>query len=174
MKNLSLKDLALFAIVAAMYATLTVLTSSISYEGIQFRISEVLVLLCFFNKKYYLPLVLGCFIANLFSPYGMMDVIFGTLATAIALIGVCRSKNIIVASLFPVIVNALVVGFEIAVMNGQYQFDISVFEFSMFTLFALQVGFGEFVCVTILGVLVFSALRKNVAFMELIEANQNI
>ena len=71
------------AIVAALYATLTLSLSFISYGPIQFRLSEVMTLLPLFNKKYILGLTLGCFLANLLGPYGVPDIIFGTIAIAI-------------------------------------------------------------------------------------------
>ena len=60
--------IAIFGIVTAIYVVITVLLMPYSFYGIQFRISEALVLLCFYKKDYIIPLTLGCAIANLFSP----------------------------------------------------------------------------------------------------------
>ena len=82
----NVKNMTRLALVAAMYAVLTVVIAPLAFGEIQFRFSEVLVLLCFYRKDYALALIVGCFIANLFSPMGLMDIIFGTLATAAAVI----------------------------------------------------------------------------------------
>ena len=103
-------------LIAAIYVVATMLCSSLAYGQVQFRISEVLMLLCYFNKDYIISLSIGCLIVNLFSTLGMVDVVFGTLATVVAavLIYLLRNKvNLVVASLFPVISNAVIVGFEL-------------------------------------------------------------
>lgn len=167
MKKLDIKEITVSAVVATIYVVLTWTTGSLSFGPIQFRIAEALVLLCFFNKKYFIPLVLGCIISNVFSPYGVIDVVLGATATAVALVGIMFSKNIIIASLFPVLSNGLIVGLEITLMEGVFSFPTFLLNFS-------TVALGEFVCVSIAGVLLFTILRKNDKFMELIDANQNI
>ena len=168
MKKINIKQMAIYSIVAALYVALTLTLSFMAFNVIQFRIAEALVLLCFFNKKYSIPMILGCFIANLFSPFGWPDIVFGTLATAIAVIGVMYSKNLIVASIFPVLSNALIVGLELTfVING-------VFTWEVFGLNALFVSIGEIGTVSIVGVVLFKFLSRNEKFLELIDANQNI
>ena len=160
---MKVKAIANNALIAAIYVGVTFLTQSFAYLGIQFRIAEILMLLAFFRKDYSLGLTLGCVIANALSPLGWVDVVFGTLATVLSLIFITHSKNLIVASLFPVIFNGLIVGAEL----------YFVLELP-FWLSMAQVMIGEFTVVTIGGVLVFSQLRKNKYFMQLILANQNI
>ena len=72
------------AIVAAIYAALTIGLSPISYGPVQFRLSEVLILLAFINSDYIVGLTIGCLIANLLGPYGLADIIFGTFATFVS------------------------------------------------------------------------------------------
>ena len=50
------------AIVAALYATLTLSLAFVSYGPIQFRLSEVMTLLPLFSKKYIVGLTIGCFL----------------------------------------------------------------------------------------------------------------
>jgi uncharacterized membrane protein len=133
-----------------------------SYGNIQFRIAEILILLCFFKKDYGIALILGCAIANFFSPLGIIDVIFGTLATAISVLFVMKSKNLMIASLFPVIFNGIIVGLEL----------YYVLSFPLLLSMA-SVAIGEAVVVMVLGNLIFFKLKKNANFLELIEANQN-
>ena len=75
------KKIAANAVVAALYFVLTIALGSLSYQAIQFRIAECLMLLCFFRKDFTWGLTIGCFLANLASPVGWPDWVFGTLAT---------------------------------------------------------------------------------------------
>lgn len=149
------------AVIAAVYVVLTVI-NPLSFPAVQFRISEILILICFYNPVYCVPMILGCLIANLFSPFGMVDVVFGTLATALAVIPMCKMKNIWLASLLPVITNAVIVGIEITVLT----------ETPLWVNIA-SVGLGELVVVTVVGAPLFKyALSKNNVFMNLINAKE--
>lgn len=159
--NNKIKDIVRLAIIAALYAVITVI-NPFSYNAIQFRVSEILVLLCFFRKDYSIALILGCLIANLFSSFMLYDIIFGTFATILACICVMYSKNIYLAIIYPILFNSIIVGFELSLVT-----DVS------FALNALYVGIGEAV-VMIVGVIIFSRLRKNNSFLEMIKANQNL
>lgn len=149
------------AIIASLYIVLTII-NPFSFGNIQFRISEILVLLVFFRKDYIIGLVIGCMIANFMSPMGWVDVIFGTVATTLALCGVMYSKKLYIAAIFPVVLNGLIVGLELYL----------VFKLP-FVLSALQVALGELV-VMIVGVVIFTGLKRDKEFMEMIGANQNI
>lgn len=154
MNKVEIKVIAMNAMIACIYAVMTIVCSGISYGGIQFRISEILVFLAFYNKKYILGLVIGCFLANLPSPLGLADVCFGTLATFIACIGMHRIKNIYLAGLFGAVVNGLIVGLEL-------YFVLSL----PFVVNALYVFFGEFI-VLLMGAYLFKILEGKKMFME--------
>ena len=85
MQKISVKLIAESAIIAALYVVTTWLLAPISYGAIQFRISEVLMLLVVLNPKFSFALILGCFISNTTSSLGWYDMVFGTLATVIAI-----------------------------------------------------------------------------------------
>lgn len=158
---MKVRDIARLAIICALYVGLTYAFSFASYGDIQFRISEILVLLCFYRKDYTISLVLGCFLANLGSPMGMVDVLFGTLATLLSCLCICFLKNLYLCALPPVIFNGVIVGLEL-----HYILDLD-FVPSM-----ISVAIGE-AAVMVLGVIVFTFLRKNRTFMKMIDANQN-
>ncbi len=151
--------------VAAAYVVLTVMLGDLAYMGIQFRISEALMLLCFYRKEYCVALSVGCFISNMFSPMPI-DMLVGTSATVIAavcmyLIGKTDGKahlpKLIAASLVPAAANGVIVGLELK------------FAFGLPLLLSMaQVAAGEVVCVTFLGTAIFSILEKNKSFMKLI------
>lgn len=153
----NVKNIARLAIVAALYAVLTVVISPLSYMAVQFRLTEVLVLLCFYRKDYSVAMILGCFIANLFSPFGLYDIIFGTLATAVAVLPMYYVKNIWIAGLLPVVSNGLIVGFELWLCGEPFWFS------------AATVAVGELAVVEVLGVLLFKLVfERSPHLMKLI------
>lgn len=154
--NKQLKDIVKITIVAALYVVLTYFLAPISFSVVQVRLSEILVLLVFFNKKYSISMIVGCAIANLFSPYGMWDVIFGTLGTVGAVVGLIIAKKLWVGAIFPVISNGLFVGIEIAVLDKL-----------PFVPTALSIMAGEAICMVV-GCVVMYLITKNEAIKKLI------
>ncbi|HPR77140.1 MAG TPA: QueT transporter family protein, partial [Candidatus Limiplasma sp.] len=76
--SVSAKYITLSAIIAALYAAITLLFAPISYGPVQFRISEALTLLPVLFPQAIPGLTLGCLIANLLGSATPWDVIFGT------------------------------------------------------------------------------------------------
>ncbi len=155
---LSTKQLTKQAVVCAVYVALTLLLSFMAYGGIQLRIAEALLLLCFYKRSYTLGLTLGCIIVNLFSPLGAIDVICGGLATLIACILISISPNIYLASVFPALVNGIIVGAE---LWWAYKLP--------FPIAFLQVSAGELISVTVLGVILFKSFEGSNRLMKLIK-----
>ena len=48
----NIRNLARLALIAALYAAMTLAVPGLSFGAIQFRFSEILVLLCFYRKDY--------------------------------------------------------------------------------------------------------------------------
>ena len=99
------------ALIGSAYAALTMILAPLSYGPIQVRLSESLTILPYFTPAAIPGLFIGCLISNLISPYGMLDLICGSLATLIA--AFCTyllRKSRILTPLPPVIINALVIG----------------------------------------------------------------
>ena len=152
MKNDLTKRLTRTAIIAAIYAVITVAIAPLSYMGVQFRISEILVLLAVFDPLYIGGLTLGCLIANLLGPNGPMDVLFGTLATFISVCAIYLSGRLIknykikllIASIWPTIFNGLIIGWMLNKLYG-LPLILSIGE----------VALGELVVITFIGVPLF-------------------
>ena len=83
-------NIALAGLIGALYAALTIMLAPISYGALQFRVSEALCVLPFFFPGSVAGLTIGCAIANLLSSAGLTDVVFGSLATFIAALVICR------------------------------------------------------------------------------------
>ena len=165
MENFSSRRITRIGVTAAIYVAITLIGAPFAYGSVQFRISEALMLLCFYNKDHIAALSIGCLLANIFSTVGMIDTIVGTAATVIAgvLIYLFRKEGstvrLIICSLFPVILNAVFVGAELTALSKT---PVS------FWVMAADIALGEFVCVSIVGVFLFKALEHNKEFMRVI------
>ena len=150
------------SLIAAVYASLTFLGSifGLSYGPIQLRISEVLTILPLFTPAAIPGLTIGCFIANIGS-FNLLDMIFGTLATLIAAILTYLLKNIkfknlpILAILPPVLINAIIIGFEIA-----WFFLPDGLSFWGFLISGIQVGTGQFIVCYVFGIPFYLLIKK--------------
>ncbi len=141
------RQMATAAIIAAIYAGLTLLLPVPQYGGIQLRVAEAMTVLPFLLPEAIPGLTLGCFLANLLGSPMPVDWIFGTAATLLAAIWTSRLHNRYLAPLPPVICNAVIVGAEIALF---FMPEGSAF-LPAFALNALTVGAGEAVACFVLG-----------------------
>lgn len=150
----SAKSIAINGMIAALYFILTLLSAPIAYGQIQFRIAELLVLLCFWRPDFIVGVTLGCFLANINSSLGPYDMLFGTLATFLSCLMVAFSPKLLLACVWPVAVNAFVVGAELYFLLG-LPFWINV----------AYVAFGEAV-VIIVSYILWVCLWRNPSFMK--------
>ena len=86
MKKLTARDMVQIALVAAIYIALTIIPpfNVISFGAYQFRLSEMMNFMAFYNRKYIIGVTIGCMIANLFSPL-WIDVFVGGGSTLVFL-----------------------------------------------------------------------------------------
>ena len=175
--NLTTKAITANAFIAALYAVITILCAPLSYEFSQFRFSEALNLLVFFNPTYTIGLTVGCFIANVASTVGPLDMVFGTLATLISCLlivwfpKIC--KNLFINGLIPSLINAIIVPFVIYLssMGTSDSFELSAMYWIMFGWIFL----GEFVCITVIGYpIILTLTKKAKGFSNYILATRNL
>lgn len=160
--------MAVSAVIAAMYAGLTYRAAAVNlaYGPVQFRFSEALTVLPAFTPAAVPGLALGCFIANLTSPFGAVDWVFGTLASFVAAVGTLalsrvRFKGVPwLAPLPPVIANAVIVGLELCCFSDAGVFSWGNASLGGFLAGAFSVGIGELVVCYALGVPLMIALQK--------------
>lgn len=170
MKNSKqIRFLAQGAVIAALYAVLTYAAAAmnLAYGGVQFRFSEALTVLPVFTPAAIPGLTLGCFLSNLASPLGVVDWVFGPLATLLAALftralNKVRVKNVpLLAPLPPVLCNAVIVGIEIACLSDATgAFAWGNFSWAAFGAAALSVGLGELAVCCVLGLPLILALQK--------------
>lgn len=163
------KKIVYVAMIAALYAVLTLAVAPIAYGNLQFRVSEALTVLPMFTPLAVPGLTLGCVLANLLgallglNPTGYIDALVGSAATLLAaLCSYAAAKNpnrvlrFILVPFFPVLFNTVIVGAELTVLFAGTEAFLPAFAG-----FALSVGIGELVVCYVLGVPLMLALEKN-------------
>lgn len=150
------------ALIAAAYAGLTYLSNvfALAYGPIQLRLSELLTILPVFTPAAIPGLTVGCFLANIGS-FNVADLVFGTLATLASAVLTYFLRNIklkglpIPAFLPPVIVNALVIGLEIAIF-----FMPEASLIAALAIACLQVGLGQLIVCFAFGIPFYLVIQK--------------
>ena len=147
-KLLTTRSLCVSAVIAALYAALTLLLAPLSFGPLQLRLSEAMTLLPMVLPQAIPGLFVGCLIANLYT--GMLtDIIFGSLATLIAAIGTyLLRKKPLLAGACPVLANAIIVGLVLSL-----SFSLPI------PLTMLEVGLGELGAVLV-GFVILSAMKR--------------
>ena len=169
MINKKIRFLVEGSIIAAAYAALTLAIYPLSYGAVQFRFSEALTVLPVFTPAAIPGLTLGCFIANITGPYSWIDAVFGTLATFLASLCTYYTRKIklrklpLLSLFFPVLFNAVIIGFEI---NLFFLPQGEEFTFMGFLISALWVGLGELVVCYLLGTPLYLAISKTRLFPQ--------
>lgn len=169
MKKNDTRFIVVTGLVAAIYVVITVAFAFMSYEAIQFRISEVMVFLAFIDPLYIPGLVIGCFIANLVGPLGIIDALVGGFATffAVFMISKCRKwigankKGLFVASLFPMLSSAIIALQMYIIGQGSFWY------------WTIMIGFGELVVVTFVGFPLFNYIMSKPEWIRILTINQN-
>ena len=150
------------AVIAALYAGLTYAASmlNLAYGSIQFRFSEALTILAAISPAAIPGLTVGCFLGNITSPYGLIDIICGTIATLLAAILSYKTRNIkfkdlpLLSAFFPVIANAIIVGIEITIFMPEG------FKFQAFLINAIQIAIGQLLMCYGLGLPLYNVIKK--------------
>lgn len=153
------KEMVRQGLIVAIYAVMTWVIKDISYGPLQLRISEVLTLLAFYNKKHIKGLVLGCFIANIISPLGIIDMFVGSFASLLALTAMSKCKNIYLASLMPGLFSILI-ALELYIVG-----EIPV---NAIMIVYLQIIISEIIVVSIIGIIMFKSIEKKSFFKDLV------
>ncbi len=173
--------LARIGIIAALYAALTLAAllflGGLAWGPVQFRISEAVVVLALFTADAIPGLTLVCFIANLANmvisgtgALGLLDVVFGSLATALGAWFTWKNrKNVPLALLGPVLANAVIVSAYLPILLqglGFYTIPFTTIELDgsyplMFLFGFITTGLGEAVVLYVLGAPLARALKHS-------------
>lgn len=142
------------AAIAALYVVLTYVASllGLSSGAIQIRFSEALCVFALFWKSALPGLTLGCLLANTLTGAHIFDIIFGSLATFIGVLGtyMLRGKPRI-ALWMPVISNTVIVPLVLKYAYGMGD---------AYCYLALTVGLGEIISIIVIGSALLAALKR--------------
>ena len=173
--------LARIGIIAALYAALTLAAllflGGLAWGPVQFRISEAVVVIALFTADAIPGLTLGCVIANLANmvisgtgALGLLDVVFGSLATALGAWFTWKNRNNVpLALLGPVIANAVIVSAYLPILLqglGFYTIPFTTIELDgsypfMFLFGFITTGLGEAAVLYVLGAPLARALKNS-------------
>ena len=159
--------------VAALYFVLSVTAFWMSFGMIQFRLSEILNILVFFNPAYTIGLTLGCLLSNIVgASIGMAswwDLLIGTGCTLLACLLMIPFRQLFLASLMPVIINGVGVGLEL-----YYLFGLS--ETTPLWVCMGWVALGEVIMVPVIGYVLGHVFKRfTPSFLEnIIGATRNM
>lgn len=166
MMKINTRNLITAAVVGALYAVLTMVLAPISYGALQFRVSEVLCILPFFMPFTAWGLFVGCIVANLMSTAGVLDVVFGSLATLITCLCIAwcgkkgnTLKTRLLACLMPVVWNGLIVGATLTIALAGLN---PLTHFGAFLVFAGEVALGELWVMYLIGLPLMKIGRAHV------------
>lgn len=160
---MKIKTMATSGIIAALYVAVSLLIAPLAFSNIQFRISEMFNHLIVFDKKYFFGIVIGVFIANLFSPLGVIDLVFGVGMSVISLIITIFSAKFVQGYVQRMIFNTAV----FAVFSFLIAIELNIVFQLPFLMGWLTVALGEIVVMSI-GIPIMIALNKRLNFKEII------
>ena len=169
------------ALIAAMYIVFTMVPpfSAISYGAVQFRLGEALVLLPFLLDEAVVGVAVGCLVANLFSPFGLIDVVIGTGVTVLAALltrRLRRTGSLCLAAIPPIVLNALIVSAYVSTLTmpaaenlplkhsltAGLRFILANFSWRVYVPVALSILAGEAAVVILLGLPLLAIIRHNI------------
>lgn len=153
MLHSKIKPLVYAAMTAAIYYVLCVAIAPLSYGQVQCRISEVVLLFCMHNTFAVYGYTLGCVLANLTSPLGIIDAVVGLFASLMVSLFARKCGKIVPTVLFTTVSCGIVVGAELSIVYG-----------SPFLMNAVSVGAGEFISLLV-GALLYKLVGERLEKM---------
>lgn len=143
--------------IAALYTVVTIAIGPLGSAAIQCRIPEAFCVLAIFTPAAIPGMTIGCLVSNVATGCLWQDILFGTLATLIGVIGARLLRHIWwLAPLPTVAANTIMIPWVLAYA---YQVPEGI-GFLMLT-----VGIGEVISAYVLGIALYFALRKNARYI---------
>ena len=180
MRNKKTSYVAQAGMIAAVYAAATLITmfllQGLAWGPVQFRISEAVTVLAVLTPAAVPGLTIGCVVANLISlaingtgALGLLDVVFGSLATCLGALWCWKFRSRPkIALLGPVIANALIVPAYLPILlQGIGWYTIPFTDISldgaylpMYVFGVFATGIGQALVVYVLGLPLLKALKR--------------
>lgn len=137
------------AVIAALYAVVTIILKPISFGYLQVRVAEALTLLPILYPEAVPGLFVGCLISNFYGGLGPIDIILGSLTTLAAAWLTYVWRRSWVAYLPPILLNGVIVGAYLA-----YLLHVHIL------LAMVSVAAGEAIAVLALGIPLLKQMKK--------------
>ncbi len=156
------KDIVIGAMIGAVYVALNLLLIPSSYGPVQFRVAEALTILPLVFPSAIGGIFVGCIISNFFGGYGIIDIVFGSLASLIAayttyFIGK-KIKNpktaAVLGGIPPIIINAVVMGLVLTYATT------NTADAAPFYIFASQIFISQTGVVYVIGIPLLYLIKK--------------
>lgn len=180
MRNKKTSYVAQAGMIAAVYAAATLITmfllQGLAWGPVQFRVSEAVTVLAVLTPAAVPGLTIGCVVANLISlaingtgALGLLDVVFGSLATCLGALWCWKFRSRPkIALLGPVIANALIVPAYLPILlQGIGWYTIPFTDISldgaylpMYVFGVFATGIGQALVVYVLGLPLLKALKR--------------
>ena len=171
--NKTAKFITQAAIIAAIYAVLSILTYSFSHLEIQCRVAEALCMTIFYTPAAIPGLFVGCLITNLLGG-AWLDIVFGSLATLVAslltkpITNKLRSKygntlsvkNSLLIPIPTVVVNAIIIPFVLYFGYGITEMGSAASTLAVLGLMAFSVGAGEVISCYVFGPIIVNVMNR--------------
>lgn len=165
---MKIRTITINSIIAAVYVAVTFAIQPLAFGVIQFRLSEIINHFIVYNKKYFWGIVVGVFIANMFSPNILMDLTFGVGHTIISLLFTLVIKRWVKNQWVLMVLNAFIFSFMIFIVA--IELDILAFSELPLMISWLYLFLSELI-VMFIGMPVVYFINKRLNLTEIIEQN---
>jgi uncharacterized membrane protein len=156
--TVSVRYLTTAAIIAALYVVFTGVSAMLGLASgvIQVRLSEALTILPYFTSAAVPGVTIGCLLANLLTGAPLPDIIFGTLASFLGVLGASfLRKHKYLVALPTILSNAIIIPLVL-----QYAYGVP----DAFWYLMLTVGTGEVISAGLFGGVLLHVLQKQKLF----------
>jgi uncharacterized membrane protein len=156
--TVSVRYLTTAAIIAALYVVFTGVSAMLGLASgvIRVRLSEALTILPYFTSAAVPGVTIGCLLANLLTGAPLPDIIFGTLASFLGVLGASfLRKHKYLVALPTILSNAIIIPLVL-----QYAYGVP----DAFWYLMLTVGTGEVISVGLFGGVLLHVLQKQKLF----------
>lgn len=127
------KLLVLAGVVAAAQIAMSMLFAPLSYGPVQFRVGDILCVTALFGWPFVIAQTVACVIINMLGPLGLVDVVFGSIATFVSLAAIYlisrRTPKIWLkfttyAVIYPVVNSLILAAYISAIFEMPYWFTV--------------------------------------------------
>ena len=139
-------------VIASVYVGLTYALAPISFGQFQFRVAEALTVLPILYPEAVPALFIGCFLANIIGPYGILDIVLGSLTTLLAAALTRMFRKSAIAYFWPIALNAFIVSAYLSLLAETK---------ASYWAFVLSIGSSEAASVLLVGIPLVKFLRTS-------------